>query len=74
MSHIAHPLTQTSSIGFGSSLKSLQATVLRGYATFTVWQHHRKLLRDLESMPIAMRKDLGWPAIDTRQRPQNTRG
>jgi hypothetical protein len=73
MSQLVHPLTQAPSLRFSSPLTSLKTAALRGYAAFTVWQQQRQLLRDLESMPIAMRKDLGWPAINTKQDAATTR-
>lgn len=73
MSHVVQPLNQTTGLWFESSLKSLQATVLRGYATFAQWREQRNQLRELEAMPQAMRKDLGWPAINTKHEMRNAR-
>lgn len=73
MSHVVHPLSRTESLWFESSLKVLQTSILSRYKAFAQWQQHRKMARELEAMPQAMRKDLGWPAINTSHEMRNAR-
>ncbi|THV25113.1 hypothetical protein [Peteryoungia ipomoeae] len=50
--------------------EALADTVSRGLTRVTfawrAWQRHRAAMSALNAMPLDMRKDLGWPACDTR--------
>lgn len=74
MTYVTQSPARTSGPSLASLLTLLQISFLSGYGTFIRWREQRTLLRELESMPFAMRKDLGWPAIDTKQQPLHTRG
>lgn len=72
MTYIAQCATQTSRPQVPTLFTTWQHTLLNRYASFKIWNEQRKLLHALASMPVAMRKDLGWPAIDTERLPANT--
>lgn len=50
--------------------EALADTVSRGLTRVTLawhaWQRHRQAMAALNAMPLDLRKDLGWPASDTR--------
>ena len=52
--------------------EALADTVSRGLTSVTLawraWQRHRQAMAALNAMPLDLRKDLGWPASDTRER------
>ncbi len=73
MSDISYPFTHPFRLRLEASFVSLQTNLLRIHAAWKNWQQQRQVLRDLESMPPAMRKDLGWPAIDAQQERRNAR-
>jgi hypothetical protein len=73
MTYIAQCPTTAPSPLIPTLLTSVQIAVSLQYATFKAWREQRQLLRALESMPLAMRKDLGWPARETEQTSCNTR-
>lgn len=73
MSHVVHPFSQPANLWFENALRSLQAKILGLLTAFQQWQQERKMLRELEAMPPAMRKDLGWPAINTQHEMRNAR-
>ncbi|MBB4956222.1 hypothetical protein H4S14_004318 [Agrobacterium vitis] len=73
MTYIAQSPARICSPRHTHMLRPLQAAFLQGYSAFKVWRQQRQLLKSLEAMPEAMRKDLGWPAIQTEQAPCITR-
>lgn len=69
MTYIAQCSTQTHPPQVPTLFTTLERILLRWKAKFNIWNEQRKLLLALESMPVAMRKDLGWPAIDAERLP-----